>query len=114
MAVLQGTLESGAPMSRLHERQSYDPADFPVPTGREEKLCYRCPASDMLMATLTPTEAILLRAAGRNSMCRTTVLSLHIRMICRPRFAQSTRSSAVPIRQGAAHARDRLAETHPA
>jgi hypothetical protein len=37
MSVLQGAMESGAPVSRLHERQSYDPADFPVPTGREEE-----------------------------------------------------------------------------
>ena len=37
MTTLQRALESGAPMSRLHERQSYDPADFPVPTGREEE-----------------------------------------------------------------------------
>jgi hypothetical protein len=37
MTILRGVLESGAPMSRLHERQSYDPADFPVPTGREEE-----------------------------------------------------------------------------
>jgi hypothetical protein len=29
MTGLQGALESGAPLSRLHERQSYDPADFP-------------------------------------------------------------------------------------
>jgi hypothetical protein len=36
MSVLQGAVESGAPVSRLHERQSY-PADFPVPTGREEE-----------------------------------------------------------------------------
>jgi hypothetical protein len=33
MTVLQRTLESGAPVSRPHERQSYDPADFPVPPG---------------------------------------------------------------------------------
>ena len=37
MSVLQGAAESGAPVSRLHQRQSYDPADFPVPTGREEE-----------------------------------------------------------------------------
>jgi len=36
-SALQGAVESGAPVSRLHERQSYDPADFPVPTGREEE-----------------------------------------------------------------------------
>ena len=36
MAGLQGAVET-APVSRLHERQSYDPADFPVPTGREEE-----------------------------------------------------------------------------
>jgi Fe-S cluster assembly protein SufD len=36
MSVLQGAAESAAPVSRLHERQSYDLADFPVPTGREE------------------------------------------------------------------------------
>ena len=35
MTALQGAPESGAPVSRLHERQSYDPADYPVPTARE-------------------------------------------------------------------------------
>jgi Fe-S cluster assembly protein SufD len=35
-AGLQGAIES-APVTRLHERQSYDPADFGVPTGREEE-----------------------------------------------------------------------------
>jgi Fe-S cluster assembly protein SufD len=37
MAGLQGAVEAGAPVSRLHERQSFDLADFPVPTGREEE-----------------------------------------------------------------------------
>jgi Fe-S cluster assembly protein SufD len=37
MSILQGAVESGAPVSRLHERQSSDLADFPVPTGREEE-----------------------------------------------------------------------------
>jgi Fe-S cluster assembly protein SufD len=37
MSVLQGAVESTAPVSRLHERQSFDPADFGVPTGREEE-----------------------------------------------------------------------------
>ncbi len=37
MSVLQGAAESAAPVSRLHERQSYDLADFPVPSGREEE-----------------------------------------------------------------------------
>jgi Fe-S cluster assembly protein SufD len=36
MAGLQGAVET-APVSRLHERQSFDPADFPVPGGREEE-----------------------------------------------------------------------------
>jgi Fe-S cluster assembly protein SufD len=36
-APLQGAVESGAPVSRLHERQSFDLADFPVPAGREEE-----------------------------------------------------------------------------
>ena len=31
MPALQGAVET-APVSRLHEKQSYDPADFPVPT----------------------------------------------------------------------------------
>ena len=35
-AGLQGAIES-APVSRLHERRSYDPADFRVPDGREEE-----------------------------------------------------------------------------
>jgi Fe-S cluster assembly protein SufD len=34
---LQGAVESSAPVSRLHERQSFDPADFGVPGGREEE-----------------------------------------------------------------------------
>ena len=37
MAGIQGALEATAPASRLHEHQSFDPADFPVPTGREEE-----------------------------------------------------------------------------
>jgi Fe-S cluster assembly protein SufD len=36
MAGLQGAVET-APVSRLHERQSFDPADFGVPSGREEE-----------------------------------------------------------------------------
>jgi Fe-S cluster assembly protein SufD len=37
MSVLQGAAESAAPVSRLHSQQSFDPADFPVPSGREEE-----------------------------------------------------------------------------
>jgi Fe-S cluster assembly protein SufD len=37
MAGVSGALEATAPVSRLHEYQSFDPADFPVPTGREEE-----------------------------------------------------------------------------
>ena len=36
MATLQGR-SSPAPHSRLHAQRSFDPADFPVPTGREEE-----------------------------------------------------------------------------
>ncbi|HSR85009.1 MAG TPA: Fe-S cluster assembly protein SufD [Streptosporangiaceae bacterium] len=36
MSGLQGAVET-APVSRLHEQQSYDPADFAVPSGREEE-----------------------------------------------------------------------------
>ena len=36
MSGLQGAVET-APVSRLHEQQSFDPADFAVPTGREEE-----------------------------------------------------------------------------
>ena len=35
-AGLQGAIES-APVTRLHEHRSYDPADFGVPSGREEE-----------------------------------------------------------------------------
>ena len=35
-AGLQGAIES-APVTRLHEHRSYDPADFAVPGGREEE-----------------------------------------------------------------------------
>ncbi len=35
-AGLQGAIES-APVTRLHERRSYDPEDFAVPEGREEE-----------------------------------------------------------------------------
>jgi Fe-S cluster assembly protein SufD len=37
MSVLQGAAESGVPVSRLHERQSFELTDFPVPGGREEE-----------------------------------------------------------------------------
>jgi Fe-S cluster assembly protein SufD len=37
MTALQGAVESAAPVSRLHEHQSYELADFPVPSGREEE-----------------------------------------------------------------------------
>src|SRR5207342_3733329 len=37
MTALQGAVEATAPVSRLHEHQSYELADFPVPTGREEE-----------------------------------------------------------------------------
>ncbi len=36
MAQLQEAVETSAAVSRLHERQSYEPGDFPVPGGREE------------------------------------------------------------------------------
>jgi Fe-S cluster assembly protein SufD len=38
-AGLQGALETSgvAPVTRLHERRSFDPADFAVPAGREEE-----------------------------------------------------------------------------
>ena len=35
-AGLQGAIEA-APVTRLHEHRSYDPADFAVPGGREEE-----------------------------------------------------------------------------
>jgi hypothetical protein len=37
MTALQGAVESAAPVSRLHQHRSLDPADFGVPTGREEE-----------------------------------------------------------------------------
>jgi Fe-S cluster assembly protein SufD len=37
MSVLQGAVETTGPVSRLHEKGSFDPADFAVPTGREEE-----------------------------------------------------------------------------
>jgi len=37
MAALQGAVESTAPVSRLHEHQSFSLDEFPVPTGREEE-----------------------------------------------------------------------------
>ena len=38
MTALQGAVEAtAAPVSRLHERQSFSVADFPVPAGREEE-----------------------------------------------------------------------------
>jgi Fe-S cluster assembly protein SufD len=37
MAGIGGAPQTAAPVSRLHELQSFDLADFPVPTGREEE-----------------------------------------------------------------------------
>src|SRR5712692_2870849 len=36
MSRLSGAVETAGPISRLHSLESFDPADFPVPTGREE------------------------------------------------------------------------------
>ena len=36
MAGIGRAAESPAPVSRLHQRRSFDPAGFPVPAGREE------------------------------------------------------------------------------
>jgi Fe-S cluster assembly protein SufD len=37
MSLLSGAAESGAPASRLRSRGSFETADFPVPSGREEE-----------------------------------------------------------------------------
>jgi Fe-S cluster assembly protein SufD len=37
MAAPQGAAPGAAPVSRLHQHRSFDPADFAVPTGREEQ-----------------------------------------------------------------------------
>jgi len=37
MTALQGAVEATAPVSRLHEHQSFTLDDFPVPSGREEE-----------------------------------------------------------------------------
>lgn len=37
MSSLGGAVETAGPISRLHGRGSFSPADFPVPTGREEE-----------------------------------------------------------------------------
>ena len=37
MAGIGRAPETAAPVSRLHEMASFDLADFPVPTGREEE-----------------------------------------------------------------------------
>ncbi len=34
---LQGAVETAGPVSKLHARESFDPADFDVPAGREEE-----------------------------------------------------------------------------
>jgi len=41
MTVLQGPLESGAPMARLHERQSYDPRTSRYPPGGSRRMSRR-------------------------------------------------------------------------
>ncbi|HEX9032874.1 MAG TPA: Fe-S cluster assembly protein SufD [Streptosporangiaceae bacterium] len=37
MSLLSGAVESAGPVSKLHALGSFDPADFPVPSGREEE-----------------------------------------------------------------------------
>src|SRR6266566_3808706 len=37
MSGLAGAVENAGPVSRLHAVESFDPADFPVPAGREEE-----------------------------------------------------------------------------
>jgi hypothetical protein len=59
MSALQGAAESGGvPVSRLHERQSFDPADFPVPTGREEE--WRFTARSSAPGTRSPPVALVV------------------------------------------------------
>jgi Fe-S cluster assembly protein SufD len=37
MSSLSGAVETGGPVSKLHARESFDPGDFAVPSGREEE-----------------------------------------------------------------------------
>jgi Fe-S cluster assembly protein SufD len=37
MSSLSGAVETAGPVSKLHARESFDPSDFAVPTGREEE-----------------------------------------------------------------------------
>jgi Fe-S cluster assembly protein SufD len=37
MSQLQGAVERGGPVSKLHGRESFDPSDFATPSGREEE-----------------------------------------------------------------------------
>jgi hypothetical protein len=37
MTALQGAVEPAAPVSKLHQTRSFDVADFPAPSGREEE-----------------------------------------------------------------------------
>jgi len=61
-AGLQGAIET-APVTRLHERRSHDPADFDVPTGREEEWRFtplrrlRGLHTDAVLADAGPTPA---------------------------------------------------------
>ena len=63
-SALQGAVESGAPVSRLHERQSYDPADFACPPGARRsggsRRCAGCGAC-------TPTPPCLRGRSGSQS-----------------------------------------------
>jgi Fe-S cluster assembly protein SufD len=71
-AGLQGAIES-APLSRLHEHRSYDPADFGVPTGREEEWRFTPLRRLRGLHTDTPPAAAAAGGLGRSDTATVTV-----------------------------------------
>ncbi len=67
MSGLAGAAETAGPISRLHAQQSFDPADFAVPTGREEQWGFRaCEPGGFMASGGVVTMAGL---AGRGGRC---------------------------------------------
>jgi len=74
MSALQGAVEAGAPVSRLHERQSFDPADFGVPSGREEE--WRFTPLRRLRGLLADCDPDVVHAHGLRAAAAAALASL--------------------------------------
>ena len=99
MASLQGAVEASAPVSSLHELRSYDPADFGVPSGREEEWRF---TPLRRLAGCMPTRRLTRRQSRYRRRCRPPGSPLSLRNTATPRLG----TACVPADRVSARAFD--------